>query len=310
MSKIQWTDKTWNPTTGCNKVSQGCKNCYAEKMHKRLMAIAPHKYTNPFADGVEIHEDELQKPLRWKKPCMIFVNSMSDLFHESVSFETIEQIYDMMHSNDQHIFIVLTKRPERMYKFWVWLLNKIAGVGIQDVSSTSTDNVWIGVTAENQEQANKRIPILLQIPAAKWFVSIEPMLGPVDLTAIRPSICETITQNVLSGFATNQTRSFREGLPILDWVICGGESGSKARPMNPVWVRSLRDQCASADVPFFFKQWGEWAPAFDIEDYHSYVNAKHWHYFDNQTSVCKVGRKAAGNLLDGEQHHNWPKINL
>jgi protein gp37 len=203
------------------------------------------------------------------------------------------------------------------------LLDKIAGVGIQDVNSTSTDNVWIGVTAENQEQANKRIPILLQIPAAKHFVSIEPMLGPVDLNEIRPSICETITQDVLRGIATNETKSLRDGLPVLDWVICGGESGPKARPMHPDWVRFLRDQCRLSDVPFFFKQWGEWLPGelkqgktyylrCDNNEVYSSSNRERQNFgthpdkYSGNLTTIRVGRKAAGNLIDGEQHHNWP----
>jgi len=323
--------ETWNPIVGCSKVSPGCDNCYAERMANRLTGIQATKdnYSPVISNGkwngnTSACLNQWNWPLVWKAPRMVFVCSMGDLFHESVSFETIEQIYDMMLANDQHIFIVLTKRPERMYEFWDWLLRKTGGVGIQDVCLKSKNNIWQGVTAENQEQANKRIPILLSIPAAKRFVSIEPMLGPVDLTAIRPFICETITQNALSGFATNQTKSFRDGLPVLDWVICGGESGPKARPMHPYWVSSIRYQCKAASVPFFFKQWGEWRPAIDSDS----AKSNRWSWICKNGKVepglgrtwefeklhhslmINVGRKAAGDLIDGERHQNWPKINL
>lgn len=309
--------ETWNPIVGCTKVSPGCDNCYAEKMANRLTGIKATKdnYSPVISNGkwngnTSVCLNQWNWPLVWKTPRMVFVCSMSDLFHESVFSGMFQMVLDRISRYRQHIFIILTKRPEN-----VMPLMKRVGWGLP-----FPPNVWIGVTAENQEQANKRIPILLQIPAAKRFVSIEPMLGPVDLTAIRPFICETITQNVLSGFATNQTRSLRDGLPVLDWVICGGESGPKARPMHPDWISSIRYQCKAASVPFFFKQWGEWRKHSQTNMLEVYANSgKHpsdFNYYGYKLNInpfgdwIKVGRKAAGDMLDGKQHHEWPKINL
>ncbi|OFX56334.1 MAG: hypothetical protein A2066_12975 [Bacteroidetes bacterium GWB2_41_8] len=322
--------ETWNPIVGCSKVSPGCDNCYAEKQafirafnpntpqYKSVVVKHPLDPRYREWNGTtQLVNSALTKPSQWKDPRMVFVCSMGDLFHESVSFETIEQIYDIMHSNDQHIFIVLTKRPERMYKFWDWLLNKIAGVGIHDVNSTSTDNVWIGVTAENQEQANNRIPVLLQIPAAKRFVSIEPMLGPVDLTKIPAKYWGEEYDDLYNGLSLSSLYGGKDSSTPwhLNWVICGGESGPKARPMHPDWVRSVRDQCQSAGTPFFFKQWGEWMPFQDATALESSVPgpkiiSSKMNRFDDGEEIIRVGRKAARDLLDGKQHHEWPKINL
>jgi hypothetical protein len=216
---------------------------------------------------------------------------MGDLFHETVPFSWIDRIIDQAALYDhKHIFVILTKRPEIMKKYFEELsLN----TGYKPLS-----NIWIGVTAENQEQANKRIPILLQIPAAKHFVSIEPMLGPIDLECFPETGCPN---NFISD---------------LDWVICGGESGHKARPMHPDWVRSLRDQCKAADVPFFFKQWGEWQASWGAGNHLVNINtgetvkANHndiraWK-IGGWEPVLRVGRKYTGNLLDGQQYHEWP----
>jgi len=266
--------ETWNPVVGCSKVSPGCDNCYAERMAFRIaqMQLKNHgkngyHYTEVskltsigWTGETRLVYNQLNWPLVWKSPRMVFVCSMGDLFHESVSFETIEQIYDIMLSNKQHIFIVLTKRPERMCKFWDWLLRKTGGVSISDVSLKSKNNIWQGVTAENQEQANKRIPVLISIPAAKRFVSVEPMLGPVDLTKIPAKCWGEEYDDLYNGLSLSSLDGGKDtSTPWhLDWVICGGESGPKARPMHPDWVRSVRDQCAAAGTPFFFKQWGEW----------------------------------------------------
>lgn len=308
--------ETWNPIVGCSKVSSGCDNCYAERMAFRIaqMQLKNHgkngyHYTEVskltsigWTGETRLVKEALDKPLNWKTPRIVFVCSMGDIFHESVHSGAFQMVLDRISSLRQHIFILLTKRPEN-----VMPLMKRVGWGLP-----FPPNVWLGVTAENQEQANKRIPILLSIPAEKRFVSIEPMLGPVDLNAIRPSICKTITQDVLRGIATNETQSFRDGLPVLDWVICGGESGAKARPMHPDWVRFLRDQCRLADVPFFFKQWGEWLPFQDATNpgavsVQKTINSK-MDRFDDGEEIIRVGRNAAGNLLDGEQHHSWPEL--
>lgn len=337
--KISWLNmpgykpETWNPIIGCSKVSPGCDNCYAEKMAIRLsympdfqissdykLTLLPGNDNKPsgWNDHTIFREEYLLHPKRWKSPRMVFVCSMSDLFHENNDFDTIKKVYETMHSNDQHIFIVLTKRPERMYKFWVWLLDKVAGLGIQDVSSTTKDNVWIGVTAENQEQANKRIPILLQIPANKRFVSIEPMLESIDLNRIPAKYWGEEYDDLYNGLSLSALDGGKD-TPTpwhLDWVICGGESGHKARPMHPDWVRSVRDQCKEAGTPFLFKQWGEWG---EVPDYGSQkgkicFNSEGHHQWipsvKGYSTMKKVGRTISGDLLDGKQHHEWPKINL
>ncbi len=242
-TKINWTDESWNIIIGCEKISPGCKNCYAEKMAYRLAwmeRLKLHKFkdlnypnvidfvTKKWNGKTHFAESQLEKPLKWKKPRMIFVCSMGDLFHESVPFEWIDKVFEVIEKCPQHTFQVLTKRPEIMYKYMVRY-----GIGAMP------DNIWLGVTAENQEQANKRIPILLQIPAKVRFVSIEPMLDVIDLECFPETGCPS------------------DSIDNLGWVICGGESGHHARPMHPDWVRSLKEQCESADVPFFFKQGSE-----------------------------------------------------
>lgn len=203
MSKIEWTDRTWNPVTGCTKISDGCKHCYAEPMTRRLKAMGQAKYINGFK--VTCHPETLDQPLKWKKPSKIFVCSMGDLFHEDVPDEFIDKIFDTMKKCPQHIFQILTKRPERMKKHL-------------DVFQPHLPNVWLGVTAENQEQAEKRIPLLLQTQAIKRFVSIEPMLGAVELD-----------EAWLTGYnAGNESEDERENsLPS------GFSGGTENRPERP-----------------------------------------------------------------------------
>ena len=254
-TKIEWTDEVWNPVTGCTKISEGCTNCYAERMTKRLAGRYGYPKNKPF--GVTVHSDKLAQPLLWKRPRRVFVCSMGDLFHDDVPGKFIGEMTEIMHTCKQHTFILLTKRTERMKSFFG---NTLLMWG---------ENIWIGVTAENQRQADERIPILLQIPAEVLFVSVEPMLGEVDL----------------SRYLDMGHADWREGI---NWVICGGESGPGARPMHPDWVRSVRDQCQAARVPFFFKQWGEWVQ-------------------DCEGSVYeRVGKKRAGRLLEGVEYNESP----
>lgn len=300
--------ETWNPIVGCSKVSPGCDNCFAEKQafirsfnsntpqYKNVIVNHPLDPRYREWNGkTHLVKSALDKPAKWKKPRMIFTVDMGDLFHESTPFEWIDAVFSVMSDNDQHIYVLLTKRPGKMLKFWQWKREQ------HSVDWRPKDNVWIGVTAENQEQANKRIPVLLQIPAAKRFVSIEPMLGPVDLKSLKFGMHKIdciggLTSSWNTEFKTNfSTDNFGK----LDWVICGGETGPKARPMHPDWVRSLRDQCKAAGTPFFFKQWGEWGPMMGYKNASEPI-AEH---------ICHLGRKAAGNILDGQQHHEWPKIN-
>lgn len=260
-TKIEWATDTWNPITGCTKISEACQNCYAERMSKRLAGRCGYPEGEPFR--VTLHPDKLDQPMRWKKPRIIFVCSMGDLFHEDVPDRFLDQIFAVMAKAEQHIFLLLTKRPKRAkeyilkamydencnYQGWYEAINDLE---IPDV--TPMENIWLGVTTENQARADERIPVLLQIPAAKRFVSVEPMLGPVDLNKY------LYPQRLCDGHSAWQCDEDCPRRPGLDWVICGGETGPGARPMHPDWVRSLRDQCQEAEVPFFFKQWGEWSP--------------------------------------------------
>jgi protein gp37 len=239
-------------------VSEGCANCYASRLAERFPQVHGFDHGTvecpqdidpiPFST-IRFHPDRLDQPLRWKKPRRIFVCSMGDLFHEDVKEEWLDEVFTIMRRAEvraygdplgSHTFMVLTKRPERM-KAWMDRL-------------PSMPNLWLGVTAENQEMADQRIPILLQIPAAKRFVSIEPMLGPVDLrngewasALLRLSWLHGTAP--IGRVADHRDRG-------LDWVICGGETGPGARFMHPHWVENLRDQCTEAGVPFFFKGWG------------------------------------------------------
>ena len=290
-SKIEWTEKTWNVVTGCTKISEGCKHCYAERMSKRLAGRCGYDKDEPFK--VTLHPDKLDEPLRWRKPSKIFVCSMGDLFHEDVGFDVIRRIWAVMTTARQHTYMILTKRPERMKQFFKWMQKQEFKV------ETSWDNIWLGVTAENQQRADERIPILLQIPAAKRFVSVEPMLGPVDLLNLKydNDILDTLAGEYLS---TDGSESY---VPWdkLDWVICGGETGQGARPMHPDWVRSLRDQCQQAGTPFFFKSWGDWYPdRKGIYDCSSSV------IFED-TVVHHVGKKNSGRVLDSVEWNEYPR---
>lgn len=228
-STISWTDASWNPVTGCSKISAGCLHCYAETLSLR-QGWSKKAWTAANAgENVILHRDRLELPLRWKKPRKIFVNSMSDLFHENVPFDFIDEVFEVMSEAEQHIFQVLTKRPER---FAEWFRQTLLFGG-----GDFYPHIWIGVSAENQHWAEVRIPTL----AATWmgprFVSVEPMLEPVDLMPY-------LTRK-------DQPEYF---WPDLNWVIVGGESGPGFRPMNLDWARTLRDQCVANDVPFWFKQ--------------------------------------------------------
>lgn len=210
-TKIEWTQVTWNPITGCSKVSEGCKNCYAERMSKRLKSMKNKRYINGF--DVTIHKDLFEEPLKWKSSKIVFVNSMSDIFHELIPDEVILELFKIMNKAKIHIFQVLTKRPERLKK----LANKISW----------TDNIWMGVTVENQKNTN-RIDILRQTNAHIKFISFEPLLEEIS----------------------------NLNLENIDWAIVGGESGPEAREIKKEWVMSLKEQCRNYNVKFFFKQWG------------------------------------------------------
>jgi protein gp37 len=210
-SSIEWTEMTWNPTTGCSKISAGCKFCYAEIMTRRLKAMGIEKYSNGFE--IRVHENQLNIPYTWKHSKVVFVNSMSDLFHEAVHIDFIKKVFAVMNDNPQHVFQVLTKRADRLlevHKELKW-----------------THNIWMGVSVEN-EKVLHRINSLVKTKAKVKFLSLEPLIGPLP--------------NLI--------------LKKIDWVIVGGESGYKPRPMNPQWVLDIQYKCEQAGVAFFFKQWG------------------------------------------------------
>ncbi len=210
-SNIEWTEMTWNPVTGCTKISQGCKHCYAERMAKRLKAMGSDRYRNGFE--VTLHPDLLDVPYGWRQPRVVFVNSMSDLFHDDISLAYIQRVFTTMRDCPHHTFQVLTKRSERLAD----LAPQLPWSG----------NVWMGVSVEDARVLG-RVHDLQRVPAAVRFLSLEPLIGPFD------------------------------ALPLdgIHWVIVGGESGPKARPMRKEWVTSIFRQCRAARVPFFFKQWG------------------------------------------------------
>ena len=256
LSKIEWTDVTWNPVTGCTKVSQGCKNCYAETVAKRFWK--DRKFTD-----VVCHEDRLEQPLHWKKPRMIFVNSMSDLFHEDVPFEFIDRIMTMI-AYTNHIYQVLTKRPKRMLEYFsdsslrLRLKIYIENLGnkrgyktkLGDLDPlTLLDNLWLGVSVEDQKTANERIPILLETPAAVRWISAEPLLSSIDIREyLHDSNC-LIKEN--GNCNCSEPREDH-----LDWVVVGGESGPKARECNVFWISDIVGQCKKASIPVFVKQLG------------------------------------------------------
>lgn len=247
-TKIEWADRVWNPVTGCTKVSEGCRNCYAERIAKRFWG------ERKFSDVI-CHRDRLEQPLHWKKPSRVFVDSMADLFHEDVPFSFIREIFGFMHSAKRHTFIVLTKRPGRMMEF-IKYFAEWAGF---NAWPAEYPHVWLGVSVENQEEADRRIPILLLIPAAKRIVSVEPMLGRIFLNQIH--FDDQLMIDALGGkygwpypYHEFENNVDLKAWPV-DWVICGCESGPGARAIPSIeMVKFLRDQCREENVPFFLKQ--------------------------------------------------------
>jgi len=341
-SAIEWTDASWNCLAGCEAISPGCARCYAATMTRRLEAMGQKAYAGLTTDKhfngtVRCLPEKLTIPLRWKKPRRIFVNSMSDLFHEDVPFEFIAIVFGVMAACQQHTFQVLTKRAERMQE----ILPEIAHPRLRHVPDYARHlvepltkaprvpwplpNVWLGVSVEDQQRADERIPLLLKTPAAVRFLSCEPLLGPLDIYYGLQSERDLYSRDDRFGIPNNASTA------KVDWVIVGGESGPHARPMHPDWARSLRDQCQAAGVPFFFKQWGEWAP---IENHRVMVpkaqggnygilpggekvfgsDSRQLHIWpdkigrDDSFSCLKVGKKAAGRLLDGREWNEFPEV--
>lgn len=323
-TKIEWTDATWNPVTGCTRVSPGCTNCYIDwappfRIEGRHFTVpCEHcggtgfepmtgKFRGSHAcsickgegearshaigstTGVRLHPERLDQPLRWRRPRRVFVNSLSDLFHDDVPDEYIARVWAVMALAENHTFQVLTKRHGRMRALlssWEFREALRCELGWPDLAEWPLPNVWLGVTVEDQERADLRVPALLATPAAVRFLSCEPLLGPV-----------TLHQDRLGG------RRFLDGI---DWVIAGGESGKDARPMHPDWARSLRDQCQTAGVQFLFKQWGEWVTEDQAPEDITLPGISWSHLGDGGPSVYKVGKKTAGRELDGRTWNEYP----
>lgn len=378
-TKIEWTDATWNPINGCTRVDEGCRNCYAEIMAARFSTPGqwghglaqivgqPGSRDHRWTGKVRFNEAALTQPLRWTRPRRIFVNSTSDMFHESVPDEWIDKLFAVMALCPQHTFQVLTKRPDRAAKYLghsgtcipVGIRQTAALLGQKDPGPLpiALPNVWLGTSISDQASADLRIPHLLATPAAIRFISAEPLLGPVDLTrwmGVQHSrdnnLSDPETRAAIETMIRVARAKFRaeHGNHGIDWAIVGGESGPGARPMHHDWARSLRNQCVAAGVSYFHKQNGEWAPYDQITDedgealYHpapadhpdaslrckydslclsvdgtSYPTGKAGGYhtapagafFKNgDMSMFRIGKKAAGRLLDGREWNEMPEV--
>ncbi len=283
-TSIEWCDASWSPIrarnreTGkigwfCEHATPGSEHCYSEAFNRRLGTGIDFKAQN--RDGVEIFLDEkiLYEPLRWTRPRRIFVCSMTDWMADFVEDTWISEILRVVEACPQHTFQTLTKRAVRQRQYF-------------DGLTIPFENLWLGISAEDQPRADERIPLLLDTPAAVRFLSVEPMLGPVNL---------------------EDAMDFREveAADRIDWVIVGGESGSGARPMHPEWAMSVRDQCVAAGVPFFFKQWGNWRPSLGADDDYN-TNPAERAAVGQNCDMIRVGKRAAGRLLDGREWSEYP----
>lgn len=356
-SGIEWTDATWNPITGCSVVSAGCTHCYAMKLAGGRLQHEPTRIgltrtTNggPVWTGeVRFNESMLGHPLRWGRPRKIFVCAHGDLFHESVPDAWIDRVFAVMALAPQHTFQVLTKRADRMRRYLEGVsrhriaAEAFAFSGKQHPQGHGCDpdvcniawplaNVWLGVSVEHQDAADERIPHLLATPAAVRWISAEPLLGPVNLRwtpYAHQANGESYRQYLDRQGSVDQYEALRK----LDWIVVGGESGVRARPMHPDWARSLRDQCAEAQVPFLFKQWGEWSPQAPLNKdgtldlRRQSVLADNGVLYDpldiapgglrygealragadkkHLTNIYPVGKKVAGRQLDGVEHNGY-----
>lgn len=277
-SSIEWTQATWNPTTGCDRTSPGCDHCYALTLARRLKAMGNPKYQTDGAPstsgpgfGIKVHEDQLAIPHHWREPRLIFVNSMSDLFHPKVPAEFIEDVFQVMSDTPRHTYQVLTKRSQRLAKMAERL--------------PWPPNVWMGVSIETDRYVF-RADHLRSVPAAVRFISAEPLLGPL------PSL----------------------DLAGINWLIAGGESGPGARPMHPDWVRELRDRCTTSQVAFFFKQWGAWAPrkeerAVPVSIDGAFVeHAPRLPVPGAPVRMARLGKGAAGRTIDRRTWSQMPYV--
>ena len=298
-TKIEWAEESLNIVTGCTKISAGCLNCYAEKMAKRLKAMGRPEYQlatdeKGFTGHLTFVEERLQKPYKWRKPKRVFVNSMSDSFHEDLDDVRIYQMFLMVEHNPKHVFIFVTKRAKRAKE----ILNKYCA---EHREGRAIPNLWLLVTIENRKTADERLPHLLETRAKVRGLSIEPLLERLDfpeLFSVDGDLAVHVAKHVSS-----------IGFPIdfIDWVIVGGESGPGARPMHPDWVREIRDVCENTFTPFFFKQWGEFVPFGGVSMVSvPAVLPKKYMWFDDHVKVFRVGKKKAGRILDGRTWDETP----
>jgi protein gp37 len=294
-TSIEWTDASWNPIVGCTEISPGCANCYAARLAGTRLKNHPdynglvdkRRGEHRWLGQLRFLPDRLEEPLHWKKPRRIFVCDMGDLFHELVQWNWLAEIFLVIQRTPQHTYQILTKRAEKMQEFMR--------------TTPILPNVWLGVSVENQHFADERIPLLLETPAAVRWISAEPLLGSIN------------TGTWLSHFEGADPIEWVDGRPVrwkyitpkpgLDWVVCGGESGPSARVMHPDWGQSLRDQCKSAGVPFFFKQWGEWAPLGQIDSSRTFVGRN----LGDGQMMLRYGKKLSGRMLDGSEWNEFPR---
>lgn len=359
-SSIEWTDATWNPVRGCSRVSEGCRNCYAENVAARFSGAGLpyegliHPSTRAWNGKVRLVDDVLEQPLRWRRPRRIFVNSMSDLFHDNVPFDYVDRVMAVMALAERHTFQILTKRPARMLEYF----RRLAAVATDHRNKKGAPtfdergvlnfrhmyrhfghakplpdvwplpNVWLGVSVENQDAADERIPLLLQVPACVRWLSCEPLLGPISFRWT-PYAHQASGQTPGDYLDQHGRVNHLEALRKLNWVVVGGESGRAARPMHPEWARAIRSQCEEAEVPFFFKQWGEYVPhaqsGLDLNACYDHSGRGGWVELDGSFSlgeearpadvassahVFRLGKQLAGRLLDGQEHNAYPITHL
>lgn len=345
-SKIQWCDATWNLVLGCSPVSAGCVNCYAARWAWRLYKMGLHRYDilakpdGTWTGSVHFVEGELNRPLTWRKPKRIFVCSMGDLFHSRVQPFLWDEVFSRMVLTPRHTYCILTKRPERMRD--VLTAPGMAERVLRRATSFPLPlhptgkpawpqwppaNVFVGTSIEDQPTADARLPFVIELASLGWrtMVSAEPMLGPVNLGPYF-TVCphcgwwEIYQPRGYRMYCQDCGQEFDTPAKGLSWVICGGESGPNARPMHPDWARGLRDQCAAAGVPFFFKQWGEWGPL-EGSGAGSPTPVAFWSETDVSRPIgwveglttektqhmVRVGKRAAGRMLDGVEHNAFPE---
>jgi protein gp37 len=334
---IEWCDHTFNPWTGCQAVSPACYHCYAEALEKRF---GHGDRWGPHGDRLRTSAANWQQPLKWNRAAAaagirarVFCASMADVFDNRAATRWRDDLWHLIHQTPHLDWLLLTKRPQ----------NICGMLPTTDIGTPAWGlgwpNVWLGTTVENQVEADRRIPKLLEIPAAVHFLSCEPLLGPVDLQKVQAPRYVPEDHELdwkFDALLVGDHYEFEDDLGVwdsgdgphrenrIDWVICGGESGPHARPMHPDWARSLRDQCAAAGVPFFFKQWGEFTPGENVERQSGTVKTAHWFdekwafgweylarhdgHIDDEPDLYRVGKKAAGAILDGKEHRAWPAV--